>query len=115
MTSISRRTAIIILTTITALIHLVLLNIGIFGEKGSIDLLFTLNGLGYFALLYAYLNKIPAGRESLVRYAFIAYTAITILAWLMLNGDFGDPISLITKVSELLLIGYLWMDGRSSK
>ena len=41
------RQAIIVLTTITALIHLVLLNLG------GLDLLFLLNGIGYFVLLWA--------------------------------------------------------------
>ncbi len=110
MSASSRRTGIIVLTSITALIHLVLLNLGIMRETGSIDILFTLNGLGYFALLYAYLNDFPSGKKDLVRYAFIAYTAITILAWFIINGDFSETLSLITKADELLLIVFLWMD-----
>ncbi len=110
MSASNRRTSIIVLTVITALIHLVLLNLGIMREKGSIDLLFTLNGLGFFALLYAYLNDFPAGRKELIRWVFIAYAAVTILAWLVINGDFSDPLSLITKGTELLLIVFLWMD-----
>lgn len=110
MTANSRRTGIIALTLITALIHLVLLNLGILNKTGSIDLLFTLNGLGYLALLYAYLNDIPKGRRDLLRWVFIAYTAVTILAWLLINGDFSDPVSLITKAVELLLIVLLWQD-----
>jgi hypothetical protein len=110
MTTSSRRSLIIALTAITALIHLILLNMGMLRQAGSIDLLFTLNGLGYFALLYAYLNDIPAGKKALVRYAFIAYTAVTILAWVIINGDFSEVLSLITKTDELLLIALLWMD-----
>jgi hypothetical protein len=101
-----RRNLIIVLTLITALVHLVLLNLGM----GTIDPLFTLNGLGFLALLYAYLNDVPAGRKSLVRWAFMAYTAVTILAWFALNGDFSSPVGLITKLDELLLLVLLATD-----
>lgn len=110
MSAASRRTAIIGLTSITAIIHLLVLNLGIYQLKGSIDLLFTLNGLGFFALLYAYLNDIPAGRKSLVRWAFIAYTLVTILAWVVINGDFNNPIGVFTKAVEVLLVIVLWLD-----
>lgn len=105
-----RRNLIIVLTLITALIHIVLLNVLIIGDGGGFSPLFTLNGLGFLALLYAYLKNIPAGRKGLVRWAFIAYTAITILAWLVLNGDFGDPVGVVTKVDELALLVLLVMD-----
>jgi hypothetical protein len=101
---------IILLTLITAAVHLILLNIGILRDKGSIDILFTLNGLGYLALLGALLYNFPAGRERLVHYAFIAFTLVTVIAWLVLNGDFSDPISLFTKAVEVLLIVLLWMN-----
>ena len=110
MNASTRRTGIIVLTLITALVHLVLLNIGILADKGSVDILLTRNGLGYGALLYAYLNDFPAGRKTLVSYAFMAFSAVTIVGWLVINGDFSDPISLITKASEALLIIFLWMD-----
>jgi len=102
----SRRTAIIINKLITALIHLIVLNLGM----GSIDLLFPLNGLGFQVLLYAYLNDIPNGSKSMVRWAFIAYTVITILAWVVMNGDLSSPLGLPTKVDEVILVALLWMD-----
>ena len=110
MSAASRRTAIIVLTSVTAIIHLLVLNFGIYQLKGSIDLLFTLNGLGFFALLYAYLNDVPAGRKNLVRWALIAYTLVTILAWVVVNGDFSNPLGVFTKAVELLLVIVLWMD-----
>ncbi len=109
MSKSSIRTIIILLTLITAGIHLILLNIGILRDKGSIDILFTLNGLGYLALLGALLYNFPAGRERLVHYAFMAFALVTIIAWLVINGDFTDPISLITKADEVLLIVFLSM------
>ncbi len=111
------RSVILILGLITALIHLVLLNIGIYRFRGSIDVLFTLNGLGYLALLVALLRppEFLAGRETLVHYAFIAFTAVTILAWLVINPDFTNPVGVITKVDELLLIVALWLHMRAEK
>ena len=109
MSKTSIRTIIILLTLITAGIHLILLNVGILRDTGSIDILFTLNGLGYLALLGALLYRFPAGRERLVHYAFMAFTLVTVIAWLAINGDFADPLSLITKADEVLLIVFLWM------
>ena len=101
----SRRFAIIGLTTITALIHLVVLNVLL----GQISPPFVLNGIGFFVLLYAYLNKVPAGREGLVRFAFIAFTLVTILAWVAI-GDKSDPLGWFTKAVEALLLIVLWTD-----
>lgn len=109
MTKSSLRGIIVLLTLFTAGVHLIVLNLSILQVKGSIDLLFTLNGLGYLALLGALLFNFPAGRERLVHYAFMGYTFVTILAWLFLNGDFGDPVGLSTKAAEALLIIFLWM------
>ena len=112
----NRRNIIIVLTSITALVHLVVLNIGIYQDTGSIDLLFTLNGLGYFALLYA-LFWPPAflkGQRTLVHYGFMAYTLTTILAWVAINGDFTDPVGVGTKLVEVLLIVALWQNLRAS-
>lgn len=104
------RTTITVLTLITALVHLVLLNYGIYQDKGSIDVLFTLNGLGYLALLWALFNPpaFLAGQSKLVHYAFMAYTLVTILAWVFLNGDFSDLVGVGTKLVEVLLIVALW-------
>ena len=109
MTKSTLRTLIVVLTLITAGVHLILLNMSVLDETGSIDIPFTLNGLGYLALLAALLYGFPAGREKLVHYAFIAYTLVTILAWYFINGDFTDPVGVFTKTVEVLLIVFLWM------
>ncbi|MFQ5923870.1 MAG: hypothetical protein ACE5M4_13595 [Anaerolineales bacterium] len=113
----SRIRAIIVVTgLITAIVHLVILNIGIIEEKGQPDLLFTLNGLGYLALLAAYFWKTPVleRRRGLVRWAFIAFTAITILAWVAVGAREGIR-PYLTKLDEVVLIVALWMDGRAAK
>lgn len=110
----SLRSLIIILTLVTAGVHLIVLNLLMLQEKGSIDPLFTLNGLGYLALLAAFLFNIPAGRTALVQYVFMGYTFVTILAWVIINGDFSDPLSLVTKADEVLLIAALWLHLKRS-
>lgn len=100
----STRLMIILLTLFTAIVHLVLLNLG----PDGILPMFVLNGLGYLALLGALLFKFPAGQERLVHYAFMAYTLVTILAWVAIGtrGTLGYS----TKIAEVLLIIFLWMD-----
>jgi hypothetical protein len=40
----------------------------------------------------------------------MAYAAVTIVAWAIMNGDFTDPIGVSTKTVEVLLIIFLWLD-----
>lgn len=96
---------IIVLTIAAALIHFSLSII-----MGNFDLMFTLNGLGYLALLAALFLDIPFARDNrkLVRFAFIGFTAVTILAWVFM-GDKSWWLGWVTKVIELGLIGLLWM------
>lgn len=103
------RTAILVFGLITALVHLVLLNVLL----GEISVIFTLNGLGYLTLLYVFFRR-PAfliGRRALLHYVFIAYTAVTLLAWVAI-GDKSDPIGWITKFTEVLLIAALALNLR---
>jgi len=104
MSATSTRFMIIILTLFTAIVHLVLLNLG----PDGILPMFVLNGLGYLGLLGALLFKFPAGQERLVHYAFMAYTLVTILAWVAI-GTRGT-LGYTTKAVEVLLIIFLWMD-----
>ncbi len=106
----STRLAISVLTLFTAIVHGVVLNM----QMGHIDPLFTLNGLGYLALLGAFLFKFPPGREALVHYAFMAYALVTIIAWVAIGEH--NMLGYSTKVVEVLLIFFLWMDlGRLAK
>ena|SRR3990172_63209 len=111
MSKASVRTIIILLTLFTAAVHGIVLNM----QMGTIDPLFTLNALGYLALLGALLYNFPAGRQKLVHYAFMAFTAVTIVAWLVINGDFSDPVGVSTKAAEVLLIVFLWLHLQRSE
>lgn len=77
------------------------------GFTGSIDLLFTLNGLGFLGFLGLFLLDLPflRGRERQVLYGFIGYTVLTILAWI--PGGARNALGYGTKLDELLLVGAL--------
>jgi hypothetical protein len=98
------RAGIVLLALATAAIHISLL---------FPDPIFILNGVGYLALLAAYILPLPflQGKGSLISWAFIGYTAITIAAWLVL-GDKGMLLGVATKGIEILLIILLLVDRR---
>jgi len=80
------------------------------------DLLFILNGLGYLTLLGCYLLPLPFlnKRRTMVRWVFIGYTLITILAWVAI-GDKSWPagaLGYFAKAIELGLIALLWADRK---
>ena len=99
MSSKNLRMAIIVLTALTAVIHLYL----------GISLpnpLFLLNGIGYFVLLWAYLWTPPflANRTGLIRSAFLGYTIVTIVAYFLINIGHLDAFGIGTKIIEVLLV-----------
>jgi hypothetical protein len=110
-TSGTNRWPILVLGLATALIHLILLNISL----GKVDLLFTLNGLAYLALLAAYFLPLPFAKDNhgLVRWALMGFTALTIIAWAILGRPY-TTLGYLTKLIELGLIVFLWMDKRPS-
>lgn len=97
---------IIILTLATALIHISLL---------FPDPLFILNGLGYLTLLAAFFLPIDFLRErhNLVRWGYIIFTAVTILAWVAIGER--STLGYVTKLIEVGLIVLLFVDGRQSQ
>ena len=108
----SVRIGIIILTLATALIHLTL---------NFPDVIFILNGLGYLTLVAALFLRVPiqfvSQNRAFVRWAFIAFTAITILGWLAI-GDKTLPngmLGYITKVIEIILIALLFIETRKKQ
>ena len=110
------RTAIIILTLITAGIHLYL-NV----RSGHFEPAFTANALGYLALMVAlfmpppFLAGMLKGRETLLHYVYMGFTAITIIAYFVISAQaFTDVLGLIAKADEVLLIVALWLHLRAS-
>jgi hypothetical protein len=94
---------IILLTLITAVIHLSLV---------FPSVLFILNGLGYLALLGALFLPIPqlTGYRALARWALVGYTALTIVLWVLIGSRI--PIAYVAKVDEVILIVLLWLSSR---
>ena len=114
MTRSNLRIAIAVLTLATALIHLYLPF-----RSGQFQPLFGFiaNGLGYLVLLGLFLAKPPfvAGREKPLHYVYIGYTVVTIVAYFAISPDrFGDPLGLITKAIEVLLVVALWLHLREA-
>ena len=107
----SNRWLILVLGLATALVHLIALNLSLH----KIDPLFTLNGLVYLALLAAYFLPLPFAKDNrgLVRWALMAFAAITIIAWAILGRPY-TTLGYFTKLIELALIAFVWMDRRTS-
>ncbi len=99
------RVGIVLLTLATALIHL---------QLAFPDPAFILNGLGYLtllAVLYLPIEQVARYR-SMVRWALIGYTALTIFLWGLLGAR--TPIGYIDKMIEILLIFLLLLEARRS-
>ncbi len=97
------RVGIIVLTLATAIIHLAL------GLPNNF-IMFTLNGLGYVGLLAALYLPPFARMRNLIRWGLIAYTAVTVLAWVFIGER--SAIGYIDKAIELVLIALLFLEGR---
>lgn len=115
--------AIIVLTLITAVLHLAAaLDKQLFPEGP--DPLFILNGLGYLGLLGAYFLPISffQQKHELVRRGYMLFAMVTIAAWIFIwviqyviiqgvpffshDSVYGVP----AKISEVLLIWFLAQD-----
>ena len=100
--------AILILGLTTGLVHLVVLNFVLVANGMGVDLLFTLNGLGYLVLLAAFFNPKMAPRRNYIRWLLIVFTLLTILAWIII-GDRGW-LGILTKLVEIALVVFLLND-----
>ena len=102
------RIGIIVLTVVTAAVHLYL------GFQGLP--LFVLNGLGYLALLAALYPPVPRllPYRSAVRWVLVGYAALTIVLWLVITGGISAAIGYMDKVVEALLIIMLLAEARSN-
>lgn len=100
------RIGIVVLTVITALVHLSL---------NFPDPVFILNGLGYLTLLAALYLPIAqvAPYRSLVRWVLIGYTTLTVILWLAIG--LRTPTGYLTTLDEVVLILLLLLDARGSR
>jgi hypothetical protein len=119
-----RRYLIVLLTLITAVIHIYfffLYNAGNALTLTGPNALFTfflLNAIGYLGLLgLLYLPLgLPAGLHRLIRYVFIGFTILTFVLYFYFSaksGEWSVPLAPIAKVDELILIWQLWAEGKA--
>ena len=100
------RYAILVLGLITGVIHTIILPL-----LGFEWLLMPLNGVGFLVLtgLVFFNPSFLSGQRKLIIYLFMVYTLVTIAGFFALNSFPYDPIGIITKVDEVLLIIALWL------
>ena len=96
---------VIILTLITAIVHLFL---GI----STGDTLFLLNGLGYIGLLVIFFLPMFAQWHGWIRWLFIGYTILTIVLYFLFSGagSLQNVMGLVTKAVEVILVVLLFLD-----
>ncbi|MHC1785359.1 MAG: hypothetical protein AB9891_21865 [Anaerolineaceae bacterium] len=97
---------IIVLTLITAFIHFSLM-------LPKIDLMFTLNGLGYLGLLVLFFAPIKFLHKyhELIRVLFIGYTILTIILWVIFG--MRSMQGYVSKISEIGIITLLLLDRKN--
>jgi hypothetical protein len=94
---------IILLTVATAIIH-------IFIAIPETIWMFYLNGIGYLVLVAAlYLPQFQRQR-GWIRWALIAYTAVTIIAWIAVGAR--NTVAYIDKLIEVVLVVLLFIEAR---
>jgi hypothetical protein len=114
------RWAVIVLTVITALIHLAIgLGAVTTGQMQTLGILWLLNFAGYSVLLGGFLGVTPVLKDNktLTHYALMGFAAVTIVAYVLmsgiLNGEPITPFAIIDKVDEVLLIVATYMHMRA--
>jgi hypothetical protein len=95
--------AIIVLALATAVIHIVL-------AIPEAVIMFYLNGLGYIALTAALFLPAFAAYRRYTRWALMAFTAVTIIGWIVMGER--NTIAYIAKAIEIALLVLLWLDMR---
>jgi hypothetical protein len=103
-TNVALRAAVVVLTLVTAVVHLTL---------NFLDPVFILNGLGYLTLVAALYLPIPQlmPYQHLVRWVLIGYAALTVILWLAIG--LRTPTGYMTTADEVILILLLLLDARS--
>ena len=105
-TNVALRIGIVVLTFVTALLHLSL---------NFPDPVFILNGLGYLTLLaalYLPISQLTPYRH-IVRWLLIGYTTLTVVLWLAIG--LRTPTGYFTAADEVALILLLLLEARSSR
>jgi len=107
------RILVLVFALATALVHLWLFYGGL--SRGRPNYPFLVNGVGYLILIGAF--WLTQGSTDFVRrlvhYLLMAFTAGSIVAWVIVNGGrFFLALSIFDKAIEVLLIVALWLHLR---
>jgi hypothetical protein len=111
------RIAIIILTLITAVVHLALAIMDIAGGHASgLSYAFIANGIGYIALLAALFMDVPYFRDhrDVAHWLMIAFAGVTLVGYFVMNGFQFGTAAIIAKAAEILLIIATFLHMRAS-
>ncbi|MCE7736525.1 MAG: hypothetical protein GPJ54_16710 [Candidatus Heimdallarchaeota archaeon] len=83
----------------------------------NLGVLFIINGIGYFALLYLlYFGDQMKDNKDLVTYLLGGWTVATILGWILYHpGDTLLDSSISNKIIEVLLLVFLYLDFTASE
>jgi hypothetical protein len=110
----AKQIVIILLTVITAFVHLSLAFFAFGLGDMTTTVMFALNGLGYLALLAAYYLPLQFFQRyhHLLRWALIAFAAVTVLAWAVMGTR--STLAYVDKLVELALIVLLFTDKNRS-
>ena len=111
------RIAIIVLTLITAIVHLALAIMDITGGHiGGLTYAFIANGLGYIVLLAALFMDVPYFRNhrDVAHWLLIAFAGVTLIGYFVMNGFQFGPAAIIAKAAEVLLIIATFLHMRAS-
>ena len=82
---------------------------------GIFAALFYLDGLGYAVLTFALYHPAFARFRRLTRWALIALTVATIIAYFALIGGQYDAMGIGDKIAEVVLIVLLVVEGRRER
>jgi hypothetical protein len=82
---------------------------------GMFAALFYLDGLGYIVLTAALYLPAFARFRRLIRWALIALTVATIVAYFALIGGHYDAIGILDKIAEVVLIVLLVVEDRRDR
>ncbi len=103
---------IILLSVITALIHLYLGVRGfMMGRGGPLPILFMLNFVGYIVLVTALYLPALQRIQSITRWILIAYTTVTIIMWYLMAGRPSGIEDYVDKLVEVVLIILLLVEA----
>ena len=79
-----------------------------------LPILFLLNGIGYLTLVTALYLPALSRFQPIIRWLLIGFAALTIIMYFVVSGFVPNPIGLIDKAVEIVLIALLLIEARKT-